>query len=242
MYQKSSGWSCPYCNRVATITSVDVSELEHTFYVPLHQGTLVLKTVVVRCPNSECQEYTITAALHETIRVDSGTSGVSHRFVSYENPILSWNMKPQSQAKQFPNYIPEPIIADYQEACLIQNLSPKASSTLARRCLQGIIRDFWKVNKRNLFEEINAIQGKIDPQTWQAIDAVRSVGNIGAHMEKDINLIIDVEPDEAEALIRLIEIVIKDWYIARHERENALASVIRIGNQKSKERKETNQA
>ena len=31
---------------------------------------------------------------------------------------------------------------------------------------------------------------------WQAIDAVRSIGNIGAHMEKDINLIVDVDPEE----------------------------------------------
>jgi len=236
-----SGWLCPYCNRVATITSVDVSESEHIFYSPLHQKNLMLKTVVVRCPNSECQEYTITATLHKTIRVDSQRNSqmsvVLSRHAPYENPILSWNMKPQSQAKQFPRYVPEPIIADYEEVCLIQNLSPKASAALARRCLQGMIRDFWKVNERNLFEEINAIEGKVDPQTWEAIQAVRSVGNIGAHMEKDINLIIDVDPNEANALIRLVEILIKDWYIAKHERENALASVIGIGNQKSKERK-----
>ena len=128
------------------------------------------------------------------------------------------------------------IIADYKEACLIQSLSPKASATLARRCLQGIIRDFWKVNERNLFAEINAIQEKVAPQTWEAINAVRSVGNIGAHMEKDINLIIDVEPNEAAALIKLIEILIKDWYIDKHEREKDLTSVIDIANQKANER------
>jgi hypothetical protein len=27
-----------------------------------------------------------------------------------------------------------------------------------------------------------------------AIHAVRTIGNIGAHMEKDINLIVDVDP------------------------------------------------
>ena len=146
-------------------------------------------------------------------------------------------MKPQSHAKQFPRYIPKPIIADYEEACLIQNLSPKASATLARRCLQGMIRDFWGVKEPTLFAEINAIQEKVDPQTWQAIDGVRSIGNIGAHMEKDINLIIDVEPNEAGALIILIETLIENWYIAKHEREKSVASVINIANQKDKERK-----
>ena len=153
--------------------------------------------------------------------------------------ILSWNMKPQSHAKQFPNYVPKPIITDYQEACLIQNLSPKASATLARRCLQGMIRDFWGVKERTLFAEINGIQANVDPQTWQAIDAVRSVGNIGAHMEEDINLIIDVDPNEAAALIKLIEMLIKDWYIAKQERSNNLTSVIDMANQKAEERKNT---
>ncbi|MDE0686059.1 MAG: DUF4145 domain-containing protein [Candidatus Poribacteria bacterium] len=230
-----SGWTCPYCNRIATIIPINVSESKHIFNNPLAEGTLMLKTIVVRCPNFECQEYTITAALHTAMSTDSRYSRGTNSFAPYGDPILSWNMKPQSHAKRFPRYIPDPIIADYEEACLIQNLSPKASATLARRCLQGMIRDFWGVKKGTLFAEISAIQEKVDPQIWKAIDGVRSVGNIGAHMEKDINLIIDVEPNEASALIRLIEILIKDWYIARRERENNLTSVIDIAKQKAKE-------
>ena len=196
---------------------------------------------MIVCPNHECQEYTITASLRKGIKKDNRpyNIGVSVHPVLNEDPILSWNIKPQSHAKQFPSYIPQVIIADYKEACLIQSLSPKASATLARRCLQGIIRDFWKVNERNLFTEINAIQEKVAPQTWEAINAVRLVGNIGAHMEKDINLIIDVEPNEAEALIKLIEMLIKDWYIAKQERSNNLTSVIDMANQKAEERKNT---
>jgi hypothetical protein len=47
-------------------------------------------------------------------------------------------------------------------------------------------------------------------------------------MEKDIDLIIDVDPAEAELLIGLVESLIADWYIARHEREerdNALLAM-----------------
>ena len=235
-------WTCPYCNKLTTITGTNITQSEHPFLREFLDDAFVLGTDVIVCPNHECQEYTITANLRKGIKKDNRpyNVGVSVHPVLDEDSILSWSMKPQSYAKKFPNYVPKAIIANYEEACLIQNLSPKASAALARRCLQGMIRDFWKVNERNLFEEINAIEGKVDPQTWQAIDAVRSIGNIGAHMEKDINLIIDVEPKEANALIRLIEIVIGDWYIAKHEREKALASVIGIGNQKSKERNGNN--
>ena len=72
---------------------------------------------------------------------------------------------------------------------------------MSRRCLQGMIRDFWGVSKNRLVDEVEAIEEKMDPLTWQAIDAVRKIGNIGAHMEADINVIIEVEPREASLLI-----------------------------------------
>lgn len=77
----------------------------------------------------------------------------------------------------------------------------------------------------------------MDPLTWKAIDAVRKIGNIGAHMEKDIDLIVDVDPDEASQLINLIEILIKDWYITRYEREKRLESVVELGKQKDSDKK-----
>lgn len=83
-----------------------------------------------------------------------------------------------------------------------------------------------------LVDEIEQIKVKIDPLTWEAIEAVRKVGNIGAHMEKDINMIVDVEPQEAELLIGLIETLIKDWYIAREERKARLTSISQLAQQK----------
>jgi hypothetical protein len=96
-----------------------------------------------------------------------------------------------------------------------------------------MIRDFWGISKARLIDEIDAIQDKIDSLTWQAIDAVRRVGNIGAHMEKDINVIIDVDPDEAAQLIGLIELLIKDWYITRYERQERLKTIAVLANAKT---------
>jgi hypothetical protein len=91
-----------------------------------------------------------------------------------------------------------------------------------------MIRDFWAISSNRLIDEVNALKDKVDPATWAAIDAVRSIGNIGAHMEKDINLVIDVEPGEAQMLIGLIEILLRDWYVARHQRAERLASIVAL--------------
>ena len=93
---------------------------------------------------------------------------------------------------------------------------------MSRRCLQGIIRDFWDIppNKRgNLGAEISQIKEKVDPSTFDSIIAVREVGDIGAHMTKNVDTIVNVEPEEAALLIELIETLIDDWYVARHKRE-----------------------
>ena len=95
-----------------------------------------------------------------------------------------------------------------------------------------MIRDYWKVKGKNLKEEIEEIKPSIDPLIWQAIDAVRKVGNIGAHMEKDIDLIIEVEPNEAALLIGLIETLMKEWYIYKHERELMLSNIIEMKKEK----------
>ncbi len=105
--------------------------------------------------------------------------------------------------------MPEAIRTDYYEACRIRDLSPKASATLARRCLQGMIRDFCSIRKARLAAEIAALRRQMEQmkappgvtrEAIDAIDRVRQIGNIGAHMEKEINLIIDVDPDKSANL------------------------------------------
>jgi hypothetical protein len=157
--------------------------------------------------------------------------------VNSGDPIEVWLLRPKSLSKPFPAYIPQVVLDDYKEACLIVNDSPKASATLSRRCLQGIIRNFWKISKPRLIDEIKELEGKIDSSTWRAIDGVRSVGNIGAHMEKDINIIVDVDPEEAKTLIGLIEFLLKDWYVSRHDREEHMQKVIDLAKQKADEKK-----
>lgn len=143
---------------------------------------------------------------------------------------------PISSARQFPKYIPKAIREDYEEAYSILNLSPKASATLSRRCLQGIIRDFWGISKSRLIDEIDELQSKVTSSQWKAIHSIRSIGNIGAHMEKDVNFIIDVEPNEAEKLLKLIELLIDKWYISRHDEEELLSEITNIADNKKQQK------
>lgn len=223
---ESFNWKCPYCNHAATITSSNFGSDTYYFDKGNKDGDLGIVTQVIVCPNGECKEFTLNSFLYKA----HINSGGNYRVLG--NPIAHWPLRPQSKAKPFPGYIPKPILDDYEEACLIKDLSPKASATLSRRCLQGIIRDYWGISKSRLVDEINELKGKIDAATWDAIDAVRSIGNIGAHMEKDINLVIDVEPEEADLLIGLIEILLKDWYIARHDRQQHLAGIVSVAQAK----------
>jgi Domain of unknown function (DUF4145) len=183
------------------------------------------------CPNPDCKNFTLDLYLREW---DPGSHALGTR-------IRKWSLIPESAAKPFPDYIPAPILSDYGEACLIVSLSPKASATLSRRCLQGMIRDFWGISKRRLKDEVDALEDKVAPETWEAIDSVRTIGNIGAHMEADISLIVDVDPDEATLLIDLIETLLADWYIARHNREEQMAKIKAIAKEKEKQQK-TNDA
>lgn len=224
-------WCCPYCNHNATITGLQHSVSNHYFNCNNALETdLLLKTMVTVCPNLDCREFEISAILGT--KTPRGSIG---------NQLMSWRLKPDSNAKPLPSYIPKAIVEDYREACLIRELSPKSSATLARRCLQGIIRDFWKddVKPGRLVDEIRAISSKVDPITWQAIDGVRNVGNIGAHMEKDIDHIVEVEPEEAQLLIGLLEHLMKEWYINRHERLQQMQALIGLADKKKEQRKVT---
>lgn len=217
-------WTCPFCNHDTIIVKENCHQENVYLTIENADGPKVATVLFIVCPNPECNKLTLTVSLFEAYYC-SGK-------IIQQQEINTWNLVPPSKAKVFPEFVPQSIRDDYTEACLIKDLSPKASATLARRCLQGMIRDFWGISKDRLVDEIEAIKNKVDPKIWEAIDAVRKIGNIGAHMEKDINLIIDIEPDEAEILIKLIEMLIRDWYITREERRMMLDSIVAIKDKK----------
>jgi hypothetical protein len=216
-------WTCPHCERAVTITGHSWSVYFHTLTIENLVGQCTIVSIFIVCPNPDCQKYTLVVQLYESHFEKNLPMSARAKL---DNLLQEWALIPSSKAKTFPSYIPKAILEDYREACLIRDLSPKASATLARRCLQGMIRNFWSVKPGRLVDEINAIEEKVDPRMWDAIQAVRKLGNIGAHMEKDIDVIVDVDPGEADLLIGLIETLLREWYVARQEREDRVNALI----------------
>lgn len=209
-------WECPYCGHLTTITDPNFSD-DFTLISTTQSvyERICLRHVAIACPNADCRQL--------TLRVVLCTAKYYTHLGSYQpvDELQEWQLLPESRAKPQPDFIPESIRRTYYEACRIVYLSPTASAALARRCLQGMIRDFWEIpegKRGNLGAEISYIKDRVDPGTLQAIHDVRSIGDIGAHMDKYVDQIVDVESDEAELLVELIETLLEDWYIQRRER------------------------
>ena len=224
-------WLCPHCNTAAIVNKEDFvsSDLE----LKSGEATYNFRLQGVTCPNPFCQQATLTLQTYEVYYFHGSKSLTAN--AAHAKRLLPPTEKVRAQS--YPSYIPASILSDYRESCAIVSLSPKASATLARRCLQGMIRDFWGVSGKSLHHEILAIEDKVDPVVWEAILDVKSIGNIGAHMEKDINLIVDVSAEEADLLIEMIEMLLDDWYVARHEKQQKLQRIKEVAAEKAEARK-----
>ena len=207
-------WTCPFCHTKAVLRDDDMNGATASRETRKY-GMVQVTTIFRECPNLECNEVEIVDGVKSVARTP-GQAKLADRTL----PV-----RPESRTKPWPSYIPAPLLADYAEACQIELLSPKASAALARRCLQGMIRDFWGITQPRLADEIDALQAKVDAPTWEAIDSLRKSGNVGAHMEQDTGLIGDVDPDEGRVLIQLIETLFTDWYVGRHDRAQRMQKI-----------------
>lgn len=218
---QSNTYVCPFCGHAqAYINSYRGDETgfcANRYDIPPAYRESSFSIYTLRCNNTACRRIAVTAI-----------NRISGKQI---------DLVPQVVMRCYPDYIPEQIRRDYTEANMILKASPKAAATLLRRCLQGMIRDFWSVKKENLYTEINAIQDKVTPSQWKALDGLRKIGNIGAHMEQDVNLIIDIDAGEAKKLLRLIEMLLEKWYIARHDEEALCVDISAIADKKALQRK-----
>ncbi len=116
-----------------------------------------------------------------------------------------------------------------------------------------MIRDFCGISKKRLIDEIRELRRQVDEgeadrnisiESVGAIDAVREVGNIGAHMEADVDHIIEVDPGEAELLIGLIEDLFADWYVQREKRRSRFQALADLAAEKKTQKQQagSNQA
>ena len=214
---------CPYCNRDTTIVAENFS-LKFVKPAPVGvRGDLLYELAFTVCPNPECGEHVAGLSEYPVTWVPHAQEWSK----TQEEPFHRWPLLPASRARPYPAFVPVAIRNDYAEACAIVALSPKASATLSRRALQGIMREFYGAKPGRLVDEIKQVEtsGLVEPDIIEAIDAVRKVGNVGAHMESDINVIVEIDEGEADSLISLVELLIDETYIRREERTKRISGV-----------------
>ena len=223
-------WHCPFCDTDQAVSSEGMQASFADLTADNADGPRRLVVKFVVCPNPTCNRFSLDVSLH--LLTSSGSRAYTGKHVK------TWSLVPPSQAKSFSVAVPSHILEDYHEASLIAEASPKAAAALARRCLSGILRDFWDVQSGSLNDEFRQIKGTADPLTWEAIESVRGTGLINGHMEIEGAEILDAEPGEPKLLIGLIEMLIQDWYVGREARRKQLAEIRQIAGAGSAEQKQ----
>jgi hypothetical protein len=223
-------WTCPHCGAHSTVQSQNSqsSFVDIILGTALHEEGVKLSWTAVKCPSPKCGKFTFDVAAKFGVLGSDGA--YSRRKVKVNEASLPVGLGtvrflPRVQ-KPLSIHVPESIKEDYVEACMIKDLSPKAAATLCRRALQGMIRNFWTVKAPTLHKELQLIEEKCDPDLYKALMGLKSIGNIGAHPTMDIN--IDVDEGEVDALIHVLQILDEDWYVAKAEKAKRIATMNQI--------------
>jgi hypothetical protein len=96
--------------------------------------------------------------------------------------------------------MPDDVMADYQEAAAIANMSPKAAAALLRLAIQKLCIHLGGKGK-NINEDIGSlVKGGLSPIVQQSLDVVRVIGNNAVHPGQ-------IDTDNVEAVSHLFQLV-----------------------------------
>ncbi len=196
-------WECPYCKNHSRIQFDDISRTwknRHNQYE--------ISVLQVFCPNPQCRKPSIYFSDYS----------INKSGIKLENSEMLY---PHGVYNHYPDFVPEPIRKDYEEAACIASLSPKASAALIRRALQGMIKHKWpELKDKKLMDQINLLDEKVPIHQKNALHGIRKIGNVGAHMH-DPGVIANqdspITVDDVDKLIKLLEYLIKSWYVDEAE-------------------------
>lgn len=230
-------WTCAVCGQPTTIVEANFDS-RSTYLdcrvTPKGQA-IAIHGRLIECPNPNCRAQHVTVSAHYGIRTDANYGSWVKQELDRPVGVGTFTFAPGA-ARPLSPYVPASVSEDFVEANLILQLSPKSAATLARRALQGMIRDFWKVSKGTLAEELSLIKDACDHDLYQAMMGLKAIGNIGAHPERDINLVISIDSGEAEELLELIRLLDQEWYVSREKKKQRLASVQALAEAKKVEK------
>jgi len=118
---------------------------------------------------------------------------------------------PAFRSKPVAAEVPQNYASTFIQASAVLPISPMASAALSRRLLQQILREYFKIKKNDLFQEIEEFinMGGVPSVLAEQVDVIRIIGKFAAHPVKYTNTgeIVDVEPDEAGWLLDVLEML-----------------------------------
>jgi hypothetical protein len=183
---------CPHCGVMFTASWVE-RPLEKD-----RDGYWAIRSTV--CDNDECKRVIVELG---TMQGKLRERSMHYTFIN-PRPV-----RPRGAARPVDPSVEKPFSSEFEEAVTVLPDSPKASAALSRRCLQNLIREKEGIRERDLATEIDKLLALNKLPSWLAddVDAVRHVGNFGAHPIKSqsTGAIVDVEPNEAEWLLHVLE-------------------------------------
>jgi hypothetical protein len=202
--------NCPHCN-----TSIH-ADFAITPVGKDVAGSWTVKTM--NCP--ECKHNIIILNVNKKERMGSGII----RTIKDEDYLVYPKVSSYPPA---PESVPENISQDYNEACLVLNDSPRASSALSRRCLQNLLHDVLTTEKTKLLDLIDQAIEELPSYLANDIDAIRNIGNFAAHPNKNTETdeILDVEPHEAEWNIQVLQGLFDFYYVQKELAEKRRAQL-----------------
>lgn len=199
---------CPHCN-----VEINPNFSEYPLGKDSVSSASLFKMI---CPNSKCRKHILKFARGDSYQ-DLKFSTSNYNLHS-DHIKENFYVYPQVASRpNAPIEVDGHIAQDFNEACLVLSLSPKASAALSRRCLQNILREKAGVTHGNLVKEIEQVisDGKTPSYITESIDAIRNIGNFAAHPSKDraSGEIIDVDPGEADWLLDVLEMLFDFYYV-----------------------------
>lgn len=210
---------CKYCG----VTIPLIEKINHSKFLNSRSGTYTTSKMFIETPEKNGNWYPYLETNFVECAICFNTT-IFANLVTSKDESTRLSIKPSSSAVVYPDYVPSDPVQDYSEAVMIAELSPRASLTLSRRALQGLIGlKFPEIQQSSLYREINSLDNVVTGPEKAALHALRDLGNIGAHPKE---IAEQVKKEEAMHATKIIEFIIKKWYIEPHEDNEALEQIV----------------
>ena len=221
---------CPFCG--TTFYRSDMSYVSSRLYLKRMKNRLEIYPLGKNVSASS----KLKEKHPELIRLEMSACPNCHRItvravgIGDQYKHKKFNIYPQFDAVPLPKYVPDQIRQDYKEAVEVVAISPNSAAMLSRRILEEVINDFYQIQEGDLFHDLDYLRKSnvSSSRIWQAIDAIRRLGNISVHSSQNVNDVFgNVSIKGAKQIIGLIRMLIHDTYVEQRLNHRLEKSVIR---------------